>query len=142
MQFIINGTTYEAASLERVTGLDALELPRQAGLGIQQVARRLEEIARLAYAPDGSVVVVADPAPAGAPDPDPSAVMDSEPHLRALLAFLWLSRRLGGEHRLTFDEAASFPLASLEVVTDDVPGDVAADPTLPGSDPAAVPAGA
>ena len=135
MQFIINGTTYEAASIERITGRLALDLPKQAGLGVQTLARRLEELGRLGYGPDGSVVVL----PAGSePDVDGQAVMDSEPHLRALLAFIWLSRRLGGESALTFEEACDFPLTTLEIVADEDDDEVAdeVDPTSPpASDP-------
>jgi len=112
MRFIIDGTEYEAANLERITGLYALDLPKQAGIGVQTLAKRLEEMSRLGYAPDGSPVVL----PVGAAEVDGSAVMDSEPHLRALLAFLWVSRRLAGEPRLTFDEASSFEFMSLQIV--------------------------
>ena len=115
MQFIINGATYEAASIERVTGVDALELPRQAGIGLQSLAKRLEELARLGYDDAGNVCVL----PEGADGIDGNAVVDSEPHLRALLAFLWLSRRMDGEKRLTFEDACSFPFASLQVVNDE-----------------------
>lgn len=114
MQFIVDGVAYEAASIERITGRLALDLPKQAGLGVQSLARRLEEMSRLGYAPDGSVVILPD----DAPGVDPSAVMDSEPHLRALLAFLWLSRRLAGES-LTFDEALDFTFSTLEIVDDE-----------------------
>lgn len=133
MRFIIDGDTFEAASLERVTGRDALELPRQTGLGLQTLAKRLEESARLTYAPDGTIIVVPDGVDASA---DEAALIDSEPHLRALLAFLWLSRRAAGDHNLTFDESCNFPFASLTIEVDE-PDEVeaATDPTLPGSDP-------
>lgn len=131
MQFVIDGTTYEAGSLERITGLDALELPRQAGLGIQTLARRLDEMSRLGYDDADRVVVL----PAGADGADSSAVMDSEPHLRALLAFLWLSRRLDGDKRLTFDESCGFQFTTLQIIDDEPVVEVAPDPTQPGSDP-------
>jgi hypothetical protein len=107
MRFIVNGAEYEAASLERITGIDALELPRQAGMGVQTLARRLEEMAELG-----------------------SDVMDSEPHLRALLAFLWLSRRLAGERGLTFEQACDFPILSLVIEgdADDEEADETPDP--------------
>ncbi len=117
MRFIVNGAEYEAASLERITGLDALELPRQAGMGVQTLAKRLEEMSELG-----------------------SDVMDSEPHLRALLAFLWLSRRLAGERALTFEQACDFPIASLEIVADDEAEEVEETPDPPSS-PAGVPEG-
>jgi hypothetical protein len=134
MQFIIDGVTYEAASIERVTGRLALDLPKQTGLGVQTLARRLEEMSRLGYDESGAVIVL----PAGAAGSDGSAVMDSEPHLRALLAFLWLSRRMAGESLLTFDDACDFPFTSLEIVNDDEDedGEPEVDPTSPpASDP-------
>lgn len=130
MRFIIDGTEYEAANLERITGLYALDLSKQAGIGVQSLAKRLEEMARLGYDANGAPVVL----PAGAAEIDGSAVMDSEPHLRALLAFLWVSRRLAGEPRLTFDDAASFEFLSLQIVddeSDDEPEDVTPDPSSP-----------
>ena len=134
MQFIIDGVTYDAASIERLTGRHALDLPKQAGMGVQTLARRLEELSRLGYDSDGNVVVL----PAGAAQgSDGNAVMDSEPHLRALLAFIWISRRLDGEPGLTFDEACDFPFTSLEVVNDDADEEPeTVDPTSPpASDP-------
>lgn len=144
MKFIINGTEYEAASLERVTGAIALDLPRQAGLGLQQLAKRLEEMARLGYDESGAVFVVDEreaTTPEGAARIQGDAVLDSEPHLRALLAFLWVSRRLDGERSLTFEQAIDFPITALEIVTDDdEPEAVEPDPTQPGSDPVDAPA--
>lgn len=142
MKFIIDGHEYEAVGLERVTGAMALDLPRQAGLGLQQIARRLQEMPRLGYDASGAVVVVEESiaeTPEGAALVDGSAVLDSEPHLRALLAFLWVSRRLDGDRRLTFEESCEFPITSLEIVNDDEPADVEEpeNPTRPGSDPGA-----
>lgn len=132
MKFVIDGHEYEAASLERITGMHALDLPKQAGIGVQTLAKRLEEIPRLGYQ-DGKAVVL----PAGASEIDGTAVMDSEPHLRALLAFLWLSRRLAGEPRLTFEDACSFEFSALNVVTDDeedeAVDEVSPDPTQPSA---------
>ncbi len=134
MQFIIDGVTYEAASIERITGRLALDLPKQAGLGVQTLARRLEEMSRLGYDESGAVIVL----PAGAAGADGSAVMDSEPHLRALLAFLWLSRRLAGES-LTFEQACDFPFTTLEII-DDEDDDEGAEPEVdPTSPPASDP---
>ena len=116
MQFVIDGRTYDAGSLDKITGLDALELPRQAGIGVQSMARRLEEIGRLAYAPDGSIVVL----PEGSTSDDPP-VMDSEPHLRALLAFIWMSRRLAGEKTLTFVDSSGFEFTKLDILVDEEP---------------------
>lgn len=146
MKFVIDGTEYEAASLERVTGALALDLPRQASIGLQQLAKRLEEMARIGYAPDGSVIVVDEKAaktPEGAALIQGEAVLDSEPHLRALLAFLWVSRRLDGDRTLTFDQACDFPITSLQIIADDeAEEDEAPDPTRPGSDPVDVDAAA
>lgn len=141
MKFILDGREFDAGSLERVTGAMALDLPRQAGIGLQQLATRLGEAARLAYADDGSVVVLSEheaSTPEGAARIDTNAVVDSEPHLRAFLAFLWLSRRLDGERALTFDEACEFQFQKLQVVDDlaEPAEDVEADPTQPGSGPA------
>lgn len=141
MKFIIDGQEFEAVTLERVTGAMALDLPRQAGIGLQQIAKRLQEMPRLGYDRAGAVVVVDEKiaqAPEGAAMVDGSAVLDSEPHLRALLAFLWVSRRLDGDRTLTFEKSCEFPIASLEIVDDeDAAEDVAPDPTQPGSDPVA-----
>jgi len=135
MKFIIDGKEYEAGALDRVTGVDALELPRQAGLGLQTLARRLDEVSRLGYDEAGNVIVL-DEGSTG----DGSAVVDSEPHLRAMLAFIWLSRRIAGDHRLTFADACAFPFMTLDIITDEVPEvDETPDPTLAASVPAAVP---
>ena len=128
MHFIIDGTEYDAANLERVTARDALELTRQTGVGLQSLVQRLGELGRLTYAEDGRVIVQP---PESTADGDPDAVVDSERHLTALLAFLWLSRRLNGERSLTFDQACDFAFTSLQVVgeDDDEPAeDVAPDP--------------
>jgi hypothetical protein len=133
MKFVIDGTEYEAANLERITGIDAMALAdkKQAGLGVQTLARRLEELGRLGYDADGNVIVQPEGSEAVG-----AAVMDSEPHLRALLAFLWMSRRLGGERNLSFADACTFQFSTLVIVDDDPePEDVTPDPTLPGSDP-------
>ena len=139
MKFIINGDQeFEAANLERVTGGLALDLPKQAGIGLQTLARRIEEMDRLAFDESGAVVVLS-PAevetPEGAARVDAEAVLDSEPHLRALLAFLWVSRRLDGDRTLTFDQACDFPIVDLEVIGDEPEEVETPDPTRPGSDP-------
>jgi hypothetical protein len=144
VKFIIDGQEFEAVGLERVTGAMALDLPRQAGIGLQQVAKRLQEMPRLGYDASGTPVVVDEKiaqTPEGAAMVDGSAVLDSEPHLRALLAFLWVSRRLDGDRTLTFEKSCEFPMTGLEIV-DDEPEveDVEPDPTQPGSDPVAAPA--
>jgi hypothetical protein len=138
VRFIIDGTEYEAASLERITGIDALDLVKQAGFGVQTLARRLDEMSRLAYDADGAVIVLPPGADKEDPPrvPDGDAVMDSAPHLGALLAFLWLSRRLTGERRLTLAESSTFTFVSLEIVTDgdeDEDDPDAVDPTRPSA---------
>lgn len=141
MKFIIDGVEHEASGLERVTGAMALDLPRQAGIGLQQLATRLGEAARLAYDEHGAVVVLSEQeaaTPEGAARVDQNAVVDSEPHLRAFLAFLWLTRRLDGERSLTFDEACQFRFSALQIVDDSEPEAVEPEnPTQPGSDPVA-----
>ena len=58
MKFIIDGQEFEAVGLERITGAMALDLPRQAGIGLQQIARRLQEMPRLGYDASGAAIVV------------------------------------------------------------------------------------
>jgi hypothetical protein len=100
VKFVIDGKAFDAAEMDRLTGLDALALMKQTGFGVQTLARRLGE---LGEQKDGAPL-------------DP---FDSEPHLRALFAFMWLSRRMAGERNLTFDEACDFPIVSLDVVVDE-----------------------
>lgn len=140
MQFVINGTTYEAAQIEKVTGALALDMARKEpngpGLGIKSLAQRLEEFTNLGYDDDG--VAVLDE---GDPRIDQSAVLDSEPHLRALLAFIWVSRRLDGERSLKWADAVDFPIASLEIVPDeDDEAEADEDPQVP-ADGSSRPAG-
>ena len=136
MQFIINGQAYDAAELGRITGKTALELNRQTKMGLKTFITRIEELGTLGYAADGSVAVL----PEGDAGIDTSAVFDSEPHFTALLAYMWLSRRLAGNPSLTFDEACdSMEILSMEIVGDDddaEPEVETPDPTpLPGSAP-------
>ena len=142
MKFIIDGQEFEAVGLERITGAMALDLPRQAGIGLQTIARRLAEMPRLGYDEYGAPVVVDEKiaqTPGGAAQIDGSAVLDSEPHLRALLAFLWVSRRLDGDRALTFEQSCEFPITELEIVDGDPEVEaVEPDPTQPGSDPVSV----
>ena len=138
MKFIVNGAEYEAANLERVTGGLALDLPKQAGIGLQQLVLRLREMSRLAFTADGGVELLTPEeiqTPEGAARTNGRAILDSEPHLRALLAFLWVSRRVDGERTLSFADACDFPIFDLEVEDDDEPEDAEPDPTRPGSDP-------
>jgi hypothetical protein len=132
VHFIIDGTEYDAVNLERVTARDALELTRQTGVGLQSLVQRLGELGRLSYDATGRVVVM--PEGSGI-EGDPNAVVDSERHLSALLAFLWLSRRLGGERSLTFDQACDFVFTTLQVGTDvdDVPLEESPDPIRPSA---------
>jgi len=136
MKFVIDGKEYEAGALDRVTGVDALALPKETGMGLQTLARRLDEMQRLGYDEAGNVVVVEDEA-----GRDGSAVMDSEPHLRALLAFVWVSRRLGGERSLSFAESCNFPFMTLDIIADEEEEATAVepDPTLAASVPVAAP---
>lgn len=130
MKFIIEGTEYPVATIDRVTGALALELTRQTRFGVKTLAQRLEESDRLGYGDDGVVVVL--------PEGDQrivgsSLITESEPHFRAMLAFIWLARWVAGEH-LSFDEAVDFPLDTLEVVIEaDEAGDDEPDPTSPAT---------
>ncbi len=145
MHFVINGDTYEAASLERVTGATALDLtrkePQGPGIGVKSLALRLEEMSRLGYNADGDPIVL----PEGAAGVDASAVLDSGPHLRALLAFLWVSRRLDGDPGLKWADALDFPITSLEIHDDaDADEEPELDPQSPSlaTSPSDLPAAA
>jgi len=92
-----------------------LALPKQIGFGLNTLGKRLDELSRLGYDDDGAVTVL----PEGV-DGDPGAVFDSAPHFTALLALVWLSRKMAGHPTMTFEESsATTPLSSLTLVTDD-----------------------
>lgn len=137
MQFIIDGVAYPVATLDRITGRHALDLVKYAGVGVATMERLLPEIARLKFADDGSVIV----APEGEDSDDAAeALFSSEPHLRALLALVWMSRRFGGEPNLSFDVVLDLPIKDIQSDTsdeaDDDPEADAVDPTSqPASDP-------
>jgi hypothetical protein len=97
MKFIVNDEAIEAASLDKITGRDAMELTKQVGFGLSTVARLLGELSG-----DSAV--------------DP---MDSADHMRALFALIWLSRRLNGDKVITFDESCDFPLSTFTIELDD-----------------------
>ena len=103
MQFVINDVTYEAATLDAMTGRDTLDLTKQAGIGVQTLARLLGELG---------------PRENGEAEIDP---FESEPHLRALFAFLWIARRHAGERALTFDDSMDFPIVSMRIIDDPEP---------------------
>ena len=137
MQFIIDGKSYPVAALDRITGRHALDLVKQAGIGVATIEARLGEIARLRLADDGSVTL----APEGEDSDDSAAeaLFSSEPHLRALLALVWMSRRFAGEPNLPFDAVLDLPIKDIQSDNsdedDDEDGD-AVDPTSPrASDP-------
>jgi hypothetical protein len=114
MRFIINDVTYEAASLERITGRDAIALTRQVGYGVQTLAKRLESWSRLSQLED---------------------LLEDPDNLTALLAFVWLSRRAAGES-LTFDEACDVEILSIRMQLDagDAVEEPAEDPTSAPTD--------
>lgn len=115
MKFIVNDEVIEAASLDRITGRDAMELTKQVGFGLQTVARLLGELS-------GDAPI------------DP---MESTDHMRALFALIWLSRRINGDKKITFDESCDFPLSTFSIdVSDDEDEDEVADenPTQTGSE--------
>ena len=118
MKFIIDGKQYPATSLDRVSGLDELALQRQTGMGLVELAKRLEECDEK----NAEGIQAVNP-------------FDSERHMVALLALLWLSRRRGGEPTLTVDEACDFPLLTLGFEGDDDPAvetePIETDPQLP-----------
>lgn len=138
MQFIIDGKSYPVATLDRITGRNALDLVKHAGVGVATMERLLPEIARLKFADDGSVIV----APEGEDSDDAAeALFSSEPHLRAFLALVWISRRMGGEPNLPFDDVIDMPFKEIDYNRDDEADDDAedgdaVDPTSPpASDP-------
>ena len=111
MKIIVSGKEYEAVNIAKVTLLDQLELKRVCKVSLFDIEKNLENLARLSD------------------EDEAMAAIGDEEVLRALVAFVWLTRRRAGEF-VTFDEAADFPMAELEWVPDE---DEAAevDPTLP-----------
>lgn len=104
MKFVINGIEYEGASLERITGRHALDLAKYAKVGVAALAVRLDELQRLSLDDDGTVTVLPE-GQKGDPERGALAVFGSEPHLKALLALIWMSRRINGkEFNLTWDQ--------------------------------------
>lgn len=112
MRFIINDTVYEAASLERITGADAIALLRETGIGVQTLARRV-----LAFGDLGS----------------PEEMLEDPDMLTAFLAFIWLSRRAAGERSLSFAEACDVEILSVRVEGDDEPEEAEPEPDPTGS---------
>jgi hypothetical protein len=137
VKFVIDGVEYPVATLDRITGRHALDLVKYAGVGVATMERLLPEIARLRFADDGSVIV----APEGEDSDDAAeALFSSEPHLRALLALVWMSRRFGGEPNLPFDVVLDLPIKEIQSDTSDEDeaeeAETEADPTSPpASDP-------
>lgn len=121
MRFVINGVDYDAAKIDRITGNDAIEITRHVGFGVQTMARRLAEL---------------QPEP-GAEAFDP---FDSEPHLRALFALVWLTMR-ATDPTVTFEQVLELPLDQIDLSTDgeddEPPVQDPVGPTRPGSDPVA-----
>lgn len=108
MKIIVSGKEYEAVNIAKVTLLDQLELKRVCKVSLFDIEKNL---ARLSD------------------EDEAMAALGDEDVLRALVAFVWLTRRQAGEF-VTFDEAADFPMAELEWVPDE--DEVAeVDPTLP-----------
>lgn len=147
MLFTINGCEYEGADIFHLPASLVLALPKQAGIGVSQLSARLSELSRLARDESGAVIVL-DAATAQTPEGKAlldrsGAFLDSEPHLRALLAYVWVSRVVAGE-RVTFEQSCEFDLneliESLADAEDEPAGDVEPDPTQPGSVPDAAPA--
>lgn len=146
MRFTINGREYEGVDIFRLPASLVLALPAQAGIGVSQLSARLSELGRLARDETGCVIVLDEVSaltPEGSALLDRSAFLDSEPHLRALLAYVWASRVAGGE-RVSFEQSCEFELNELieSLVDEDeeAVGDVEPDPTQPGSVPDAAPA--
>lgn len=117
MKFIVDGTTYEAPSLDLITGDDVEALMAETGIGLGTLARRLAD---LAPQEDGTDAV------------DP---LESGPHLRAFLAYLWLSMRHGGE-AIPFEDVRALRISDIDFDASETPvvreaNDVELDPPLP-----------
>lgn len=107
MKFLVADREYAAASLYDATLIEHLDMKRQTSLSIREVEERLAELADEPF------------------KSDPGAVFESDRHLMAFGAVVWLARWRAGE-RLSFEDACSFPLADFTVVFDDE--DVVPDP--------------
>ncbi len=136
MKFVIGENEYPARPLDQMTGGLIAELKRETGMGLRGLTLRLEEWERLGFDDDGNAVVL----PEGDPRIDPfAATFDSEAHWTAVMAWLWVSRRIDGE-RVTFAESSAFRITDFHMAADasdvdeEEPGEV--DPTSPpASDP-------
>ncbi len=150
-KFIIDGAEYDSNDVDP-SGRDLRDLPKQAGIGIQTWERLMGQIRRLAWGPDGSVVVLSESDAAAHQEPghepcdgcpNPSLFTESTPHMTAFLVLIWLSRRSAGETNLRFDDSIAVPFSQIDIVDDEddpddeaEPGEVE-DPTPPpASDPA------
>ncbi len=135
MKFVIGENEYPARPLDQMTGGLIAELKRETGMGLRGLTLRLEEWERLGFDDDGNAVVL----PEDDPRIDPfQATFDSEPHWTAVMAWLWVSRRIAGE-RVSFAEACDFVITDFHMAADadDVEeAEPEADPTSPpASDP-------
>jgi len=120
MKFVINGDEYDGVSLERVTGRHAMDLAKYAKVGVAQVATRIEEMHRLAFDEDDNVIVLPEDDPAIDQEVAGMAVFASEPHLKAMLAMVWMSWRLNGDDKnLPWAAVEDYPILTLRVVNDD-----------------------
>ena len=101
MRIVIEGREYDAANLAKVTLLDALELKKQTGMSLADIEEGMKT------ADDGSL-------------------LEDEGALKALAAFMWITRRRAGEN-ITFNEAADVPMADISFI-DDEPAEEPANP--------------
>jgi hypothetical protein len=95
MKIILEGKEYDAANLAKVTLLDALELKKQAGMSLADIEEGMKTA-------------------------DDVSILEDEAALKALIAFIWLTRRRAGES-ITFAEAANVPMADISFVDDEAP---------------------
>lgn len=143
MKFIIDGTEYEGAALERITGRHALDLAKYAKVGVASLATRLDELQRLTLDEDDAPILLPEGETAEG-DQRGLALFASPPHLRALLALIWMSRRLNGkEFNLSWEEVLDMEILQVGFRDDDADDEEpepeeAPDPSPPSaSDPGA-----
>lgn len=135
MRFILNDTEYTSDDIGDLTQRDIVEMAKQAQMGVQTWARLLDQIDRLALAPDGEGVVVLSEAEAKA-DPDrcdSDLMLDSPRHVTAWFVWVWLVRRMSGERTLTFEESMSMPMPQLLPDVVEEPATEEPDPSLPSA---------
>lgn len=112
MKLVISGTEYDVGSIGKASLADLVALKVQTGMGLGALREGLANAQRLKS----------------------GDALDDEQALMALGALIFLTRRRAGE-KVTFEEACSFPLDELEVITEDGDDLAAVDDAEEGPDP-------